>query len=71
MKHTDLPNLGAISNGLRLRTELAVAISYVERQAVRRGAVPAQLTALQAFLTAAQARLTVVAAAVPEPEGEA
>jgi len=68
MKHTDLPNLGAISNGLRLRTELAIAISYVERQAVRRQAVPAQLTSLQAFLTAAQARLTAVAAAVPEPE---
>lgn len=68
MKHTALPNLGAISNGLALRTQLAAAISYVERQAVRRAAVPDQLVSLRAFLQAGIDRLDAVEAAVPEPE---
>ena len=64
MKHTDLPSPGAISNSLRLRIELARAITYVESQSRKRTVLPDQLTTLQAFLTSAQAALDAV-----EPKG--
>lgn len=64
MRPTDLPAPGALSNSLRLRHEVATAVSYVERQAKRRDAVPDQLVTLKAFLNAAVARLTAVEAEV-------
>lgn len=61
MRHTDLPAPGALSNGLKLRVEVASAVSYVERQASRRPkVVPAQLVTLRTFLNAAVTRLTQV-----------
>ena len=60
MRHTDLPSPGALSNGLKLRLEVAQAVSYVERQASRRQAVPDQLVTLRTFLNAAVTRLTAV-----------
>lgn len=64
MKYIDLPSPGALSNSLRLRKELAIAVSYVERQAARRSAVPDQLVTLRASLQAAVTRLTAVETAV-------
>ena len=60
MKYIDLPSPGALSNSLRLRKELAIAVSYVERQAARRNAVPDQLVTLRASLQAALTRLAAV-----------
>ena len=62
MRQTDLPSPGMLSNGLRLRKEVAHAISSVETQVRKRAAVPDSLVTLKAFLTAAVARLTALEA---------
>jgi hypothetical protein len=60
MRQTDLPSPGALSNSLRLRAEVAAAISSVETQVRKRSAIPDSLVTLKAFLNAAVARLTVL-----------
>lgn len=69
MKHTDLPSPGSLSNSLRLRIEMAKAITYVESQSRKRTVLPDQLTTLSAFITSAQAALDAIQpkALVPAP----
>lgn len=71
MRHTAIPNIGAISNSLALRVALAHAVGYVERQVKRRAAYPASgVTLLAALQFCVDYLETLQASVAPGPEEE-
>jgi hypothetical protein len=69
MRHTLIPNIGAISNSLALRVALAHAVGYVERQGKKRGLFPASGVTLLAALQFCVDRLEALQTELA-PEGE-